>query len=218
MRIRMQSSPPICNHCCIDHSVTAIYTLAAPARFELIVKKSRFLAQAIAIDDAAQMPAFLASVHAADASHHCWAYRIGGAYRSSDDGEPAGTAGRPILAAIDGQHCDRVMVVVARWFGGTKLGAGGLVRAYGCAASECLRNAARTPLVDLVQVAISCGFDHVGAVHQLIAQFGASKRTETFTDEGLQFSIELPRERLPALQNALRDATRGQARLVETPE
>jgi len=193
-------------------------TLAAPARFESIVKKSRFLAQAIAIDSAESATAFLASVHAADANHHCWAYRIGDAYRSSDDGEPAGTAGRPILAAIDGQHCDRVMVVVARWFGGIKLGAGGLVRAYGGAASECLRNAAKTPLIELAQIAIACGFEHVGAVHQLIAQFGAEKRAETFASDGLHFAVELPRDRVAALQNALRDATRGQARIEEGPE
>ena len=189
-------------------------TLAAPARFELIVRKSRFLAQAIALDNSELAPAFLDSMGEADATHNCWAYRIGDVYRSSDDGEPAGTAGRPILAAIDGQHCDRVLVVVARWFGGIKLGAGGLVRAYGRAASECLRNAAKTPLIELARIAIACSFDHVGIVHQLIAQFGAVKRAETFTDDGLSFDIELPRDRMEALQYALREATRGQVRLL----
>jgi uncharacterized YigZ family protein len=198
--------------------VTVLHTLAAPARFEIVVKKSRFLAQATAVETADQAIAFLESVHEADATHNCWAYRIGGIYRSSDDGEPASTAGRPILAAIDGQHCDRVVVVVARWFGGVKLGAGGLVRAYGGAASECLRNAARTPLIETTHITIACGFDHVGTVHQLIAQFGAAKRAETFTDDGLRFEIELPRERVSALQNALRDATRGQARIVDATE
>jgi uncharacterized YigZ family protein len=198
--------------------VTVIYTLDAPARHEIVVKKSRFLAQATAIESADHASAFLDSVREADATHNCWAYKVGGVYRSSDDGEPAGTAGRPILAAIDGQHCDRVMVVVARWFGGTKLGAGGLVRAYGGAASECLRNSTRTPLVDMAQIAIVCGFEHVGAVHQLIAQFGAHKHAETFTDDGLHFEVELPRERIQTLQNALRDATRGQARIMEASE
>lgn len=193
-------------------------TLAAPARFELVVRKSRFLAQAVALDDAELASAFLESVREADATHNCWAYRIGSAYRSSDDGEPAGTAGRPILAAIDGQHCDRAMVVVARWFGGIKLGAGGLVRAYGGAASECLRNAAKTPLIELACIAVTCGFEHVGAIHQLIAQFGAVKRAETFTDDSLHFDIQLPRDRVQALQNALRDATRGQARILEATE
>jgi putative IMPACT (imprinted ancient) family translation regulator len=110
------------------------------------------------------------------------------------------------------------MVVVARWFGGIKLGAGGLVRAYGGAASECLRNAAKTPLIELAQIAIACGFEHVGAVHQLIAQFGAEKRAETFASDGLHFAVELPRDRVAALQNALRDATRGQARIEEGSE
>jgi len=193
-------------------------TLAAPARSELVVRKSRFLAQAIALDDAELASAFLDSVREADATHNCWAYRIGGAYRSSDDGEPAGTAGRPILAAIDGQHCDRVMVVVARWFGGIKLGAGGLVRAYGGAASECLRNAAKAPLIERARMAIACGFEHVGTVHQLIAQFGAVKHAESFTGDGLHFDIELPRDRMQALQIALRDATRGQVRILEATE
>ncbi len=194
--------------------MTLLHTLAAPARFESIVRKSRFLAHAIAIECVEQAPAFLATVHAPDASHHCWAYRIGGVYRSSDDGEPAGTAGRPILAAIDGQHCDRVMVVVARWFGGIKLGAGGLVRAYGGAASECLRAASRTPLIELAPNVNGCGYEHVGTVHQFIAQFEALKRAETFADDSLRFEVELPRERVAALQNALGDATRGQARVL----
>jgi uncharacterized YigZ family protein len=198
--------------------VTVLYTLAAPARFELIVKKSRFLAQATAIESVEQATGFLESMRANDATHNCWAWRTGGAYRSSDDGEPAGTAGRPILAAIDGQGCDRVIVVVTRWFGGIKLGAGGLVRAYGGAASECLRLAAKTPLIERTQATIACGFEHVGALHQLIGQFGAEKRTETFTDSGLLVDIELPRDRIAPLQNALRDATRGQARIEENSE
>jgi uncharacterized YigZ family protein len=195
--------------------VAILQTLVAPARFELIVKKSRFLAQAAAIDSAEQAFVFISSTSATDATHNCWAWRIGEGYRSSDDGEPAGTAGRPILAAIDGQACDRVVVVVTRWFGGIKLGAGGLVRAYGGAASECLRLAAKTPLVVRTRASIACGFEQVGVVHLLLAQHGAEKRAETFTDAGLQLDIELPRDRLAPLQNALRDATRGQARIEE---
>lgn len=193
-------------------------TLAAPARFESVVKKSRFLAQACAIDAVAQASAVLDALREADASHNCWAWRLGEVHRSSDDGEPSGTAGRPILAAINGQHCDRVVVVVARWFGGIKLGAGGLVRAYGGAASECLRNAAKMPLVERMRVAIACNFAHVGTAHQLIAQFDAVKCAESFTGEGLRIDLELPRDRRVPLQIALRDATRGQARLLETDE
>ena len=106
-------------------------TLAAPASHALEIKHSRFLAQACPINSAAEALAFFDAVSTPDATHNCWAYRYGNEYRSSDDGEPAGTAGRPILAAIDGQGYDRVAVVVTRWYGGIKLGAGGLVRAYG---------------------------------------------------------------------------------------
>ena len=119
--------------------------------------------------------AFLAQVADPDATHNCWAYRIGGEYRSSDDGEPAGTAGRPILAAIDGQGFDQVMVVVTRWYGGIKLGAGGLVRAYGGAAAECLRTAPRQPLVAMATLELQAGFDDIGAVHAALAQHGAEK-------------------------------------------
>ena len=113
-------------------------TLPAPVSLAIEVKHSRFLARAAPADSTHAAQAFVGSVSDPDATHNCWAWRIGGDYRSSDDGEPAGTAGRPILAAIDGQGFDRVVVVVTRWFGGIKLGAGGLVRAYGGSAAECL--------------------------------------------------------------------------------
>ena len=189
-------------------------TLAASARCEIEVRKSRFLAQAGPVDDADAALAFLGAVRDNDATHHCWAYRIGASYRFSDDGEPAGTAGRPILAAIDGQGCDRVMLVVTRWFGGTKLGAGGLVRAYGGAAAECLRRAERVPLIDYARITIACGFEHAGAIHQSIAQHAAEKLAERYDGDGLQLDLQVPCDRLPTLQNALRDATRGQVRVL----
>ena len=93
-------------------------TLAAPARHALEVKKSRFLALATPVDSPERALAWLREVADRDATHNCWAYRISQSYRSSDDGEPGGTAGRPILAAIEGQDLDQVMVVVTRWYGG----------------------------------------------------------------------------------------------------
>ncbi|MBS0212703.1 MAG: YigZ family protein [Proteobacteria bacterium] len=195
-----------------------LFTLATPMQHESVVKRSRFLAHAAPITSVEQAPAFLTTAREPDATHHCWAYRFGEAYRSSDDGEPAGTAGRPILAAIDGQQCDRVMVVVARWFGGIKLGAGGLVRAYNGAASECLRLASRLPLVARTRVTIACGFDHVASVHQWLARVGADKLGESYSDTGMDIAIELPLANLARLKTGLRDATRGQARCMEDPE
>ena len=122
-------------------------TLAAEARFPQEVRKSRFVAQAAPVQDVDAALAFIARVADRSATHNCWAYRIGAQYRFNDDGEPAGTAGKPILQAIDGQSMDRVAVVVTRWFGGIKLGAGGLARAYGGTAAECLRLAPKSPIV-----------------------------------------------------------------------
>lgn len=184
-------------------------TLVAPATFTLEVKHSRFLAQAapVATPDAAL--AFLANASDAAATHNCWAWRLGANYRSSDDGEPAGTAGRPILAAIDGQGYDQVVVVVTRWFGGIKLGAGGLVRAYGGAAAECLRRADRVPLVAMRMLELRAGFDDIGAVHAALAGFGAEKLDERFTADGVELRISLPAARIEGLQEQLRDATRA---------
>ncbi|MBO9558570.1 MAG: YigZ family protein, partial [Caulobacter sp.] len=134
----------------------------------------------------------------------CWAWRLGQDYRSSDDGEPAGTAGRPILAAIDGQGYDRIAVVVARWFGGIKLGAGGLVRAYGGAAAECLRLATRQPLVAMAEIELACGFEDLGAVHAALATHAAEKTGERFEADGAHLSLRLPVAQIAALQVRLR--------------
>ena len=145
------------------------FTLAAEATLQQDVRKSRFLARAAPVESVDAAIAFFARVHEADATHNCWAYRIGASYRFNDDGEPGGTAGRPILQAIDGQALDCVAVVVARWFGGIKLGAGGLVRAYGGTAAECLRLASKSPLVERVTVVVRCDFAAAGALRARLA-------------------------------------------------
>ncbi len=188
-------------------------TLATPASHALEVRHSRFLAQASAVDDAADALRFIAEVSDADATHNCWAWRVGQDYRSSDDGEPAGTAGRPILAAIDGQGFDRVVVVVTRWYGGIKLGAGGLVRAYGGATAECLRTAARKPLVAMRELALHAGFDDIGLVHAALAAHHAQKLEESFDADGARLTLRLPADRVDSLKDHLRDATRNRVRI-----
>lgn len=188
-------------------------TLAGPARFANEVRKSRFLALASPIASEADALRFLHGIHDDSASHHCWAWRAGDAYRSSDDGEPGGSAGRPILAAIDGQGFDRVMVVVLRWFGGVKLGVGGLVRAYGGCAAECLRTASRRPLVAEREAELACDFALAGNVHALLAATGASKLGERFDEGGLRLRLRLPASMVGELERRLRDLSRGAATL-----
>ncbi|HZW17634.1 MAG TPA: YigZ family protein [Luteimonas sp.] len=187
----------------------ALHTLAAAATHALEVKHSRFVANAIPVEGTEQALHALAGVSVADATHNCWAWRIGDDYRSSDDGEPAGTAGRPILAAIDGQGIDRVVVVVTRWFGGIKLGAGGLVRAYGGTAAECLRRAERVELVAMRDVILRAPFDDLGTVHAALAAASAEKLSETFDASGVRLVLRLPEDGVDALKLRLRDATRN---------
>ena len=190
-------------------------TLAARASQLLEVKHSRFLAQGASVATADEALGFLREIGDPAATHNCWAYRIGQEYRSSDDGEPAGTAGRPILAAIDGQGFDRVMVVVTRWYGGIKLGAGGLVRAYGGAAAECLRLAPREALVALATLDLACPFDDLGHVHAALVAHKALKQEEHFDETGACLRVQVPADHVDALKSQLRYATRNRVRVVE---
>ncbi|HVT32348.1 MAG TPA: YigZ family protein [Rhodanobacteraceae bacterium] len=189
------------------------FTLTADASFQQEIRKSRFLARAAPAERVDAALAFVARVGDRDATHNCWAYRIGSEYRFSDDGEPAGTAGKPILQAIDGQAFDRVAVVVTRWFGGIKLGAGGLVRAYGGTASECLRTARRVAIVERTRACIRCDFAAAAALHAHFAEFGIAKLDERFDANGVELAIELPAERLDALAKLVGDLTRGRGRI-----
>ena len=188
-------------------------TLATPVSHSLEIKHSRFIAHAAPIQNAAAALEFLQQVAVADATHNCWAYRYGNDYRSSDDGEPSGTAGRPILAAIDGQGFDRVMVVVTRWYGGIKLGAGGLVRAYGGTAAECLRLAPRLPLIAMAELDVQAGFEDLGPLHAALGANLAEKVDEAFTADGVNLHLRLPADQVEPLKNRLRDATRDRVRI-----
>ncbi|MCC4620001.1 IMPACT family protein [Xanthomonas cassavae CFBP 4642] len=192
-------------------------TLAADAHHSLDIKHSRFLAHAGVLDSPAQALEIVQRVSVRAATHNCWAYRFGQEYRSSDDGEPSGTAGRPILAAIDGQGLDRVVVVVTRWYGGIKLGAGGLVRAYGGTAAECLRLATRRPLIALTLLDLHCRFDDLGLVHAALVASHADRLDERFDADGAALRVQVPADRLAGLKTRLCDATRNRVHL-STPE
>jgi putative IMPACT (imprinted ancient) family translation regulator len=186
----------------------SLFALVAPVAHAIEVKHSRFRAQAAPVATPDTAMEWIRDASEVEATHHCWAWRIGSEYRSSDDGEPAGTAGRPILAAIDGQGFDRVAVVVSRWYGGIKLGAGGLVRAYGGAAAECLRTAPRTPIVPLVEADLAFPFEDTGTVHAALSAHAAEKLHEAHAADGTRIRIRLPAAAVDALKTQLRDATR----------
>jgi uncharacterized YigZ family protein len=194
-----------------------VFTLERPASHQEEIRKSRFLANAAPVGDAVQALEFVQRVGDLTANHNCWAYRIGQEYRFNDDGEPGGTAGRPILQAIEGQSCDRVVVVLTRWFGGIKLGAGGLVRAYGGTAAECLRRADRVPLVVMARLALHCDFAELALFKARLREMDASIDSETFDANGAQLIISLPADRAAEAQLRVSDLSHGRvmARVID---
>lgn len=188
-----------------------LHTLSDTARYEENIKKSRFLALAAPVKSAAEAMAFFAEHHMSDATHNCWAYRIGQEYRFNDDGEPGGTAGRPILQAIDGQQCDRVAVLVIRWFGGIKLGSGGLVRAYGGVAAQCLRLADKLEIVEEALLDCSCPYSDVALLQSRFAGFDVRVVEERFDARGAVWVLAVPKSRAAEVAAAVVDLTRGQA-------
>ena len=189
----------------------ALETLGAPAEYRETIKKSVFRARAAPVRDAQDALDFFATAGDPAATHNCWALRIGAVYRFNDDGEPGGSAGRPILQAIDGQGCDRVAVVVTRWFGGIKLGTGGLVRAYGGCAANCLRLGERSEIVDLATVRCTCGFADLALLKSRLAQAGAVVQQEDFNEEGVALSFVAPRTVVSDLEVTVANITRGRS-------
>lgn len=190
-----------------------LHVLVAARRHAQDIRKSRFLAQAAPTPSVGQAMAFLQEVADPAATHNCWAYRIGQDYRFSDDGEPGGTAGRPILQAIEGAGVDRVTVVVTRWYGGIKLGAGGLMRAYGGTAAECLRLAERIPLVAMARLTVHCPFADLALLKARCPGWQARIEQENFDAEGATLELELPADGLDEACARIVDLTRGQARV-----
>lgn len=186
-------------------------TLAEPFQHEFEVKGSRFIVKAASVESTDAALGFLDRVREPEATHNVWAYKIGPLYRFTDDGEPSGTAGRPVLSTVEGQGLDGVMVVVARYFGGIKLGAGGLVRAYSGAVAECLRQAPKREIVPMVRLRLGAPFELSNAVFYLLA--GVQRESETYTEHGLQLVFALEESALPAFTERLRDLSRGRARL-----
>ncbi|MGO4700174.1 IMPACT family protein [Dyella sp. 2RAB6] len=187
------------------------YTLAGPCQHLEEIKKSRFLAQAAPVDSPDAALAFVRQISDPDATHNCWAYRIGQDYRFNDDGEPGGTAGRPILQAMEGQGIDRAVVVVTRWYGGVKLGAGGLVRAYGGTAAECLRLAERVAIVAMARLGLHCEFAELALLKARLKECEAQIDEERFGADGVELELRLPESRVAEVQARIVDITRGRA-------
>jgi uncharacterized YigZ family protein len=195
-----------------------MFTLASPARCEVEIKRSRFIAQAARVETVQDTLDFYESVADPGATHNCWAWKLAQQYRFNDDGEPASTAGRPILATIEGKGLDQVMIVVTRHYGGIKLGAGGLVRAYSGTAARCLDQAEIEEVRPELEIAIQAGFCWTGQVYTALESFDATKLDENFAGGGITIRARITASRFDDLQIVLRDATRGEVKVRKLKE
>ena len=187
------------------------------------ISRSRFVTTLAAAPTVDAAHAFVARVRAEfpDATHNCWAFVVGppgstGRVGMSDDGEPHGTAGRPMLTALLHSGVGDVAAVVTRYYGGTKLGTGGLARAYGGGVAGALATLPTVERVTWVRLRAVVGYDAVTATHQLLAAHGGRTAGERYAAD-VRFDLDLPEGAAAAFASALRDATRGRA-LVEAPD
>lgn len=150
-------------------------SVRGPAQTEIVIKKSRFIANVAPVSTEEEAVAFIQHIRTehAEATHNCYAYKAGNAVRLSDDGEPSGTAGRPIFDVIEKQGISDVCVVVTRYFGGILLGAGGLVRAYSQSAATGVEAAGVAETVPALDLRLTLDYGLVGKVQYLLEQVGA---------------------------------------------
>lgn len=176
-------------------------TLKAPVHAELEVKKSRFLAWVEPLADKAAVQARLADLRSqySDARHICFAFYVAGDSGMSDDGEPSGTAGKPIFNVISHKHLVNVLAVVVRYFGGVKLGAGGLVRAYGGAVSLALEQAEWVPVETMHPWVFACPFALESELRRLLERFQLAPAGIEYTT-GVQVEVTVPDSKLDDLR------------------
>lgn len=189
-----------------------MFMLTETGTFAQEIKKSRFVAFAGPVATEEEAKAFVAAHGDPAATHNCWAYRIGPRVRFHDDGEVGGTAGKPILQVIEGQELDHAVVLVTRYYGGILLGTGGLVRAYGGTASECVKRLERGPIILRIRFSIACDFNDMAVLKsRLLPLQGLMLEGEDYGAEGAALLFSIPADVFPSVQDLIRDLTRGRA-------
>lgn len=186
-------------------------------RTELVVRRSQFITSTAHSPDTASARTFIESIRQEfpDATHNCWAFAAGApaqtAYAGfSDDGEPHGTAGRPMLTVLLHSGIGELACVVTRYFGGVKLGTGGLVRAYQGAVRENLESLPQQQRIIPAHIAVSIDYTHADKVRRLLPHVEAVIQDENY-EACVTFTILLPEEHVPALQQRIADSTNGTA-------
>ena len=193
-------------------------TIAKQAQDEFVEKRSRFIGYAKPVQTEAEATAFIAEIKSRhwDATHNVYAYvlREGQLQRYSDDGEPQGTAGIPVLDVLQKSHVTDTVLVVTRYFGGILLGGGGLVRAYSHGASIALQAAGVITMRECSLLRLTCDYSQYGRVGSLVPECGGVVDDTQFT-EAVTLSFHMAPEQKGAFARQLADATNGQVTFEE---
>lgn len=187
------------------------YALQAPVHSDLTIKKSRFIGCVEPVPDRAAAQARVAALWAEHpgASHVCWALMAGGQSAANDDGEPGGTAGRPMLEVLRHQDLDGVLATVVRYYGGTPLGAGGLVRAYTDSVAQALLRAVKVPVIRHTTLRCVLPYALEGWLRRELDVHGA-RLLEAVHGEGVAIALQVPEANAATLVARLNDAGHGQ--------
>jgi uncharacterized YigZ family protein len=203
-------------------SVTSARYLVPGARHraEQMIDRSRFICTLERVASALEAQGFLREMNDefADATHNCWAYLIGAPGSTdrigmSDAGEPHGTAGRPMLTVLQHSGVGDIAAIVTRYYGGTNLGTGGLVKAYGGTVQLALATMPRVERIDYTELSVAVGYESISAVQQLLPRFESSSLGEDYGEKAT-FRLRVPVANAESLRAALLDATSGRAELL----
>ena len=189
---------------------------------EITEKKSRFIATVHPVESEEEALAFLEEMKKKywDARHNCYGYVIGKnneTQRFSDDGEPSGTAGKPILEVIKGNDIHNVLIVVTRYFGGTLLGTGGLIRAYTKSSQDGIENASIVCKIQGIRTKIETDYNGIGKIQYIAASMGI-KNMDTIYTEKVIIDITVKKEDYDGFEKKVVEATNGKAVFGEKEE
>lgn len=197
-------------------------TVYQKSEAQIVEKKSRFIAEVFPVSSETEAEAVLDQVKKKywDARHHCWAYVIGTNQvqkRLSDDGEPSGTAGKPILEVLEGKELHNVLLVVTRYFGGTLLGTGGLVRAYSSAAKTSLEHSTIITRIYGFKLKISTDYTGLGKIQYILGQRKIPVLDSQYTEQ-VELTILVPEAEAESVTALIREETNAQAETVKVGE
>ncbi len=193
------------------------WTIKEECETEITVKKSKFIGQAFSINNKDKAEGVLEVIRKKhyNANHNCFAYVIGQKgleYRYSDDGEPTGTAGKPILFMINKYDFKDIIVIVTRYFGGTKLGIGGLSRAYSDATAAVLDNCTKKPVYITEKVKIFCSYEDISGIKKLLNEYAVNHQEEY--QDSIEIFADIPVTLIEDFRNKVINLTSGRAGTV----